>query len=534
LSKELMMDKEFVLLPLDKAKREEAKRKADRYIARDGGAPSPDLECKLGGLGEMSPVEYGRRREAIAEELGCSRALLDVEWKDRRRRSGADDDADVLPPDPEPWPEPVTGAELLDEILASARNHLILRPGAAEICALWAVAAHAHDCFDISPVLAVTSPTPECGKTTLLTWLGEIVPKPLPASNITAAAVFRAIDAWKPTLLIDEADTFLRDKDELRGVLNSGHNKRTAYVVRTDGDNHDPRRYRTWAPKAIALIGKLPPTLASRSIHIKLQRKLAIERVVPLRADKLAHLMPLHQKASRWVADNETKLRAGDPEMPSELQSRAADNWRPLIAIADLAGGEWPKRVREIAKAAVAADREDTAAIMLLADLKGIFDRRHVDRLHSDDIVDDLIAMEDRPWAEWRHGKPMTKEQLAKLLQAFEVVPKQLKIEGLNRNGYELKTLNPLFSRYLASTALPPLKNKGVAGDFCLYQGGSEVEPQRAKKSQNLKGGRAVEPGNGNGEPEGNGRIPPEEHVALLMQHGHNREEAEAEVRKWR
>ncbi len=85
--------------------------------------------------------------------------------------------------------------------------------------------AHAHDIFLISPVLGITSPTPECGKSTLLTIVGAIVPRALTASNITTSGVFRAVDKWRPTLLIDEADTFIGVNDEMRGVLNSGHQK---------------------------------------------------------------------------------------------------------------------------------------------------------------------------------------------------------------------------------------------------------------------------------------------------------------------
>jgi hypothetical protein len=482
-------------VPYLKAKREEAKRKADKYIGRDGGAaPSPQEETKLGGLGEMSPIEYSRRRVGIAEELDTSLAFLDMEWKRRCKSAKAESDEseDVLPPDPEPWREPVIGAELLKELVASVGSYMSLPSGAAEICALWVLFTHVHDCFDISTYLAVTSPTPECGKTTLMTWLGVLVPKPLPASNITAAVTFRAVDKWSPTLLIDEADTFLHGNNEFRGILDSGHNRYNAWVIRADGDDYEPRRYSTWAPKAIALIGKLSPTLASRSIHIKLQRKLSTEKVIPLRADKLSHLIPLHRKAARWATDSEAQLRASDPDLPPELQSRNADNWRQLIAIADLVDGEWPKLVRSIAVKAVAADRNDTAAIMLLADLKAIFERRKADKLHSDEIVADLIAMEDRPWAEWKNGRPLTKEQLAKLMGAFEIAPKQFKIEGRNRRGYEHITLKSLFDRYLGATPLPLAETQGFAGDSRCYLEGDEVAPQEGKKSQNLKAGSTV------------------------------------------
>jgi hypothetical protein len=184
---------------------------------------------------------------------------------------------------------------------------------------------HAHDCFEISPVLAATSPAPECGKTTLLTLLGELVPSPLPASNITGPALFRAVEKWSPTVLIDEADTFLRDSDELRGILNSGHNKRNAWVVRTQGDDYEPRRFSTWAPKAVALIGKLPPTLSSRSLHIRLQRKLATDQVTPL----LAHLVPLHRKAARWARQH----RKPRLERPQAAEEAAIAHGRQLAPI---------------------------------------------------------------------------------------------------------------------------------------------------------------------------------------------------------
>src|SRR5262249_4841654 len=109
-------------------------------------------------------------------------------------------------------------------------------------------------------------------KSTVLTLIGALTPRALSASNITPAAVFRTVEKWHPTLIIDEADTFLKDNDDLRGILNCGHHRANAYVLRPTGDNHEPKRFCTWAPKVVALIGKLPPTLASRAIHVRLKR----------------------------------------------------------------------------------------------------------------------------------------------------------------------------------------------------------------------------------------------------------------------
>jgi len=126
---------------------------------------------------------------------------------------------------------------------------------AATAVALWVLHAHVFAAWFVTPIVAITSPVKRCGKSNLLIVLDALIPRSLMASNVTPAVIYRAIEAFGPSLLIDEADTFLPDNRELRGVLNSGHTRRTAYVLRCDGDSHDPRRFSTWCPKAIALIG---------------------------------------------------------------------------------------------------------------------------------------------------------------------------------------------------------------------------------------------------------------------------------------
>src|SRR5947208_1489958 len=81
---------------------------------------------------------------------------------------------------------------------------------------------------------AEVEPWPErqCGKTTLLTVLSELVNRPVVSSNVSPPALFRAIEELRPTLLIDEADTFLKGNDEFRGILNAGYTRKTAFVLR--------------------------------------------------------------------------------------------------------------------------------------------------------------------------------------------------------------------------------------------------------------------------------------------------------------
>jgi hypothetical protein len=62
------------------------------------------------------------------------------------------------------------------------------------------------------------------------------------ASNISPAAVFRYIEAYRPTFTNDEADSFIRGSEELRGILNSGHTRHTAFIIRCEGENHTRAR----------------------------------------------------------------------------------------------------------------------------------------------------------------------------------------------------------------------------------------------------------------------------------------------------
>jgi len=353
--------------------------------------------------------------------------------------------------DPEPWPEPVDGAALLDELAGTFRRYVALPDGAADALALWILHAHTLDAFQVSPRLALTSPEKRCGKTVCLTVLGALVPRPLPASNLTASAVFRSVERYQPTLLIDEGDSFLRDNEELRGVLNSGHTRSMSYVVRTTGDDFEPALFSTWAATAVALIGKLPATLEDRSVVVPMRRRAPEERVERLRLDRLGELEPIRRRAARWAADNREALRTADPDVPELYSDRAADNWRPLLAIADAAGGEWPTRARQAARllTPTSGEDEDAAGVLLLADLRDLFAERGADRLASEDIIETLRKMEDRPWPEWRHGQPLTTRQLARLLKPFGIGPAKYRSGEKIVRGYLRESFSDPWSRYL-------------------------------------------------------------------------------------
>ena len=284
----------------------------------------------------------------------------------------------------------------------------------------------------------------------MLSTIAMLVPKPLSAANVTPATVFRAIDYWLPTMLIDEMDTFLSDKSELRGVLNSGHTRAQAYVVRCVGDDHVPKPFSTWAPKAFACIGRMHPTLEDRSIPIEMKRKLPSERVLPIPRS----CVDLQRKCARWASDHLEALRTANPTMP-DLHDRARDNWQPLLAIAEACGGDWPEQARDAAVRLSGVDDNETYGIQLLEDLWVLFERGRCDErgygLSSQAIAHELAEMEDRPWPEFSHGKPITPRAIAKLLKPWKIFPKQVKAQSdkWGPNGYEPRQFKSVFKRYL-------------------------------------------------------------------------------------
>jgi len=409
------------------------------------------IQLEIARLAKLGAPEYERERKPAATRLEMRASILDRVVEAERRKSGDNNKQGhaLTFPEPKPWPEPVDGAKLLCDLTAAIRRHVVMPEHCADATALWVVHTYMLEALHITPRLAITSPEKQCGKTTLIDVLTPLVWRPLSIANTTASPIFRAIETQRPALLIDEADTFLPEHEELRNILNSGH-RRGGSVLRTVGDDFEPRQFGTYAACAIAMIGKLPGTLADRSINIELQRRLAGEPVEPFRVDRTEHLDQLAGKVARWAADNLDQLRVADPVMPPGVFNRVADNWRPLLAIADIAGDQ-PQRARRALEITRAAVEDDSILVQLLTDIRAIFAERGVDRLPSGELVEILVAIEGRPWAEWKAGKPLSQNGLARLLKRLAIVPENIRVGDKVPKGYLLERFAEAFGRYLSS-----------------------------------------------------------------------------------
>lgn len=407
-------------------------------------------------LAALSPMEYDRVRVTRAEAMGIRVSTLDEQVT--RARDIANESQSDLFPEVEPWPVAVDGAALLAEIAATVRRFIVCDMETADAVALWSAMTWLMDVVQVAPIALITAPEKRCGKTELLKVIHRLVYLPLPTSNVTAAALFRAIEKWHPTMLVDEGDSFLRDNEELRGIINSGHTREAAFVLRTVGDTHEPTRFSTWGAKALSGIGNLPETVMDRAIPLRLRRKLKTEHVERLRYAAPEIFNALRRKLARFASDHAQHIACARPELPDALNDRAQDNWEPLLAIADATGGEWPTRARHAAltlSAGDEVDRSQSKGVELLADIRTVFDHRKAegkagwDRLSSVDLLAALCQDEEAPWATYNRGKEMTPRQLSNRLREYGIVSKTVR-RGLDRfKGYELSQFTEAFDRYL-------------------------------------------------------------------------------------
>ena len=368
-------------------------------------------------------------------------------------------------PSPEPWSTAVDGSAVLDELAFAIRRIVEMEPEAEYAVALWVFHAHTIDYWQFSPRLAITSPDKGCGKSTLLDVIDYLAPRSLLTSNVTPAVIFRAIESAKPTLLIDEADTFIDGNNELRGILNSGHRKNGGVLrtVKVDGGGYDPRKFTTWAATVIAMIGKLPGTLADRSIEIRLRRKKPGESVEPLNSYWRSQLQILGQKVARWAADNGSALKNSDPEMPKGIVNRAADNWGPLLAIADQVGGLWPEKARKAAinlQHVQAKQSEMTEGARVLGCIRQVF--ADVEFMPSKVICDELRRMEEEPWRELAGGRGINPMSLAKLVKPYGICPRDKRSGEAVLKCYFRCDFEDAWGRYLPSPS-PPQPPDGAA-----------------------------------------------------------------------
>jgi hypothetical protein len=355
------------------------------------------------------------------------------------------------------WTHPDEGARLLDELAAFVRRYVVVTPAQTDALALWIVHTWAIDAAHTTPYLSVTSAVMRSGKTRLLDVLRLLCRDPLPAANVSEAALFRSLGERPRTLLLDEVDAVFgpkaRDREDLRAMLNAGY-RRGAHVYRCVGDGSKQRveSFDVFGAKALAGIGDLPDTLADRSLRIRLKRRAPGEDVQRLSENHPpADAATLRERAERFAKARDVEVASSRPDLPAELDDRAQDAVEALLAIADVAGGVWPDRAR---RAFVELQRGDDATadeslgLRLLADCRSAFELDDADRLSTSELIERLAADEETPWADW-HGAIIRPKSLSKLLRPFGIRSRTIRLgDDSTPKGYLRDQFHDSWARY--------------------------------------------------------------------------------------
>jgi hypothetical protein len=333
--------------------------------------------------------------------------------------------------------------------------------------ALWIAHTHLMEAWESTPRLAFLSPEPASGKTRALEISELLVPNAVEAINVTPAYLFRKVgdkEKGPPTILYDEIDTVFgpkaKENEDIRGLLNAGH-RRGAVAGRcvVHGKRVETEEISAYCAVALAGLGWLPDTILTRSVIIRMRRRASSEQVTPFRRRvHAAEGKELQRRLSAWAACVVDAMAAARPEMPRGIEDRDADVWEPLLAIADAAGGHWPKRARVAAVALVGAakDVEPSLGLRLLADLKAIFYTSTLDALPTEVILRRLTAIPEAPWADLK-GKPITDRVLASKLRQYGVRSRDVRVGDRSSplKGYVKEDLHDVWARYLPALHPP-------------------------------------------------------------------------------
>jgi hypothetical protein len=370
----------------------------------------------------------------------------------------------------------VDGAQLLDDVHTYLCRFIHYPSSHAAVAhTTWVAHTHLMPAWESTPRLAFLSPEPESGKTRSLEATEPLVPRAVNTMNSSAAYLFRKCgsEEGQPTVLFDEIDTIFgpkaKEHEDIRAFINSGHRRGAKFgrcVVH--GSTVTTEEIESYAPVALAGLGWLPDTILSRSIVIRMRKRLRGEHVEPFRHRiHTPQGQALCGRLASWARKVAVEAEAARPVLPVTVEDRQADAWEPLIAVADIVGGDWPELARKAAEAlvAVSRDRPVSLNLRLLGDLRAVFfsnlqavAQAKPKRLATKKILEDLCALDEAPWSTVNKGEPFTPSQLAFNLRDYEVRPDPIREHPEQSTaqvrGYKIAELADAWRRYLQPLSL--------------------------------------------------------------------------------
>jgi hypothetical protein len=386
---------------------ERRERELQKALAAVVKLPTAEHEVALGRLATQFDTEI----EVLREEF---EALLGDEAEKIRRG--------IV----EPWDQPVDTRALLKDVAAQFRRYIVVHDGAAAVIVPLLIAfAWCHDAATYSPILVVQAADNNAAKTNACKAIALLTPRAHIIVEPTGPALYRFVDRYHPTLIIDDADRLLPRRPDLAHIVNASW-ARDIPIPRADahGNEHLYDPFCLKVLNGIDLLAHLAPATRTRCITIDLLPKLANEEVISFRfAGEDENFLTLRRKLLRWSNDNKAALAAAKPRMPEGFTNRLEENFVWPFAIADLAGGDWPKKARDAAVALSRSHDEPSLGKRLLAIFFNLF-VAHGPLLTSKQAPE-LVAAEDDVFANYRqHNRPINQFEIAALLKPYKGLPR--------------------------------------------------------------------------------------------------------------
>jgi len=440
---------------------DELVRQMDELDRKRAAEPPPELTNDVVvNLAGMTPLQYAQKLGAEAKKHRVPMRLLEKAVEAARVEIEVEK---LLEPhwEVKPADDPVDAAQLFAEIEARILRHVVMSKDFAFVAALWIGQTWIHEHATYSPILAITSAERDSGKSTLMGIIRFLVRRSLLSVGISAAALYRSIEKWSPTFVLDECDELFADNPDLLRVVNSGWTRGQG-VVRCDPETNEPTVFSTFCPKAIAGKGKkMPDTMTSRTIFIEMKRRLKGEKIDHFRHLDDPGFQRMRSQLTRWAQDCGETLGAALPSQPEGFINRTASNWTLLFAIADSLGKEAGARARGVAQQIAGVTEMTSAGVMLLQDIKAMFDSSTLGRdmpegpyLPTKLIIERLTADPEKPWAEWgKRGKPITDKGIADLLKEYRIVSQTVGPRDARSKGYRRADFEDAWGRYLTPDA---------------------------------------------------------------------------------
>lgn len=435
--------------------------------------PTPEVEpstpivaesdaAVIARLAGLNSLEYDRVRKEESIKMGISVKTLDDAVKKARKETS---DNKLPFAVAEPYPEPINPAQLLCDIYEACLRFVVLSPAQAVVVTLWIGLTWFINVIQVAPLLIINAPELSCGKTQLLDFVARLSARAMTAANSSMAYLFRSCELWHPTILIDECDTFMKENTEMKGIINAGYLRASAFVGRVVGESLEPKPFDVWGAKSlagIALERHLPESTMSRGHIINLRRKMANETVTLIRHEPANTFDLLASKLARFAEDYSEQVEAARPELPDGLNDRSKDNWEPLLAVAECAGAEWVERAMTAAAELSKSSESHHVSIgnELLSDIQYVFASKGIDKISTADLIKELVSDDESVWTTFNRGREITPRNIARQLDKYGIKSRTVRVDKYSTpKGYYAADFEDAFSRYLPPCEVKVLEN---------------------------------------------------------------------------